>query len=182
MAINLRPDLRSFLSYVSKIYEVIVFTSSKKSYADAVLDYIDPTHTLIHHRLYREHCLRYSEDFYIKDLRIMNRNLKNVIIVDNAPYAFAYQLDNGYPIIPFVDNKNEEELKTLATYLELIVDSDDIREMNKEKFKLQWLCSINIEAFLKYYIRSSDVSIETMQINLERSFSSYFGDIKKEVL
>ena len=161
---------------------MIVFTSSNKSYADAVLDHIDPTHTLIHHRLYREHCVLYSEDFYIKDLRIMNRNLKDVIIVDNTPYAFAYQLDNGYPITPFVGNEQDKELKTLTLYLEQIADSEDVRKVNKEKFKLQWLSSINIETFLKYYIKCNDVSLETMQANLKEAFCSYFDNMKKEVL
>jgi len=171
MAVNLRPGLKPFLRSMSKIYEVIVFTSSDRAYANAVLDMIDPDHTLIHHRLYREHCTLYSENFYIKDLRILNRDLKNVIIVDNAPYAFGYQLDNGYPIIAFIDNKDDKELNILSDYLQHIANVDDMREMNKKKFNLQWLCTISAEEFLKYYIPNNDV----IRTELKQTLSSYFA-------
>lgn len=42
---------------------------------------------------------------HIKDLRVINRNLKDLVLVDNAAYSYAFQLDNGIPIIPYVDNK-----------------------------------------------------------------------------
>jgi CTD small phosphatase-like protein 2 len=29
---------------------------------------------------------------YVKDLRVMNRDLKDVILVDNAAYSYAFQL------------------------------------------------------------------------------------------
>lgn len=164
------------MKYISKIYEVIVFTSSDKSYANAVLDYIDPDHMLIHHRFFREHCILYSEDFYIKDLRIMKRNLRNVIIVDNAPYAFGYQLDNGYPIIPFINNKKDRELNVLTQYLNNIVNIEDIREANREKFKLRWLCTVDAEEFLKHYIANDgdEESLEIIKADFQKSLSSYF--------
>ena len=38
----------------------------------------------------------------MKDLQIIaNRSLKDMVIVDNAVYSFAFQLDNGIPIVPF---------------------------------------------------------------------------------
>lgn len=47
-----------------------------------------------------------EEGVYIKDLRIIkNRNLKDVVIIDNAVYSFGFQLDNGIPILPFYDDK-----------------------------------------------------------------------------
>lgn len=36
---------------------------------------------------------------YVKDLRIIrDRDIKNIIIVDNSIISFAYQMDNGIPI------------------------------------------------------------------------------------
>jgi CTD small phosphatase-like protein 2 len=87
---------------------VIVFTASYKVYADVILDYLDPTGTLIHHRVYRESCVESKSDppVLIKDLRIFkNRQIKDILIVDNCVYAFGFHLDNGVPIVSFSDDK-----------------------------------------------------------------------------
>ena len=139
------------LQEVSKLYEVIVFTASCQNYADPILDYIDPEGKWIQRRLYRQHCIEYQTDVYIKDLRVLNRDLKTVLIVDNAPYAFAAQLSNGYPIIPFYDNKEDQELEDVTRYLLEIKDVDDVRVANKQKFQLQDLAELNIETYVQYY-------------------------------
>lgn len=41
---------------MSKTFEIIAFTASHESYADVVLDEIDPDREFIKHRLYRHHC------------------------------------------------------------------------------------------------------------------------------
>ena len=51
--INIRPYVIECLVEASKNYQVIVFTAAHQIYADAILDYIDPTKELIQHRLYR---------------------------------------------------------------------------------------------------------------------------------
>lgn len=155
------------------MYEIIVFTSSDRRYAEAVIKQLDPDHTLIHHSLYREHCTCYSENLYIKDLRILNRDLKNVIMVDNAPYAFACQLDNGYPMISYFTNKNDKELSTLKNYLEEQAEVGDIREKNRENFKLQWLCTLDIDSLLKH-CEDNKIPIENIENELRLSFNSFF--------
>ena len=115
----------------------MVFTASHKCYADVVLDYLDPTGEFIHTRLYRESCI-VTDGIYIKDLRILaNRNLKDVIIVDNVACSFGYQLDNGIPIISWHDDKNDKELLNLMNYLKILVEVEDIREINRKTFNLR---------------------------------------------
>ena len=107
---------------------MVVFTASHKAYADVVLDYLDPDKDLIDRRLYRESCVKTEEGVYIKDLRIIkNRNMKDIVIVDNAVYSFGFQLDNGIPILPFYDDKKDEEMLHLTTYLKTLSKMDDIR-------------------------------------------------------
>lgn len=118
------------------MFEIIVFTASHNCYANKVLDYLDPKQEFFHHRLFREHCIVSEEGIHIKDLRILsNRNISDIVIVDNACYSFGYQIDNGVPIIPYYDNKNDMELKYLADYLKLLVNND-IQETNRKNFKL----------------------------------------------
>jgi CTD small phosphatase-like protein 2 len=71
------------------------------------LDYLDPHNEYIQHRLYREHCHLTADGVYVKDLRIIARDLSQVLLVDNAAYSYAYQIDNAIPIIPYYKGKND---------------------------------------------------------------------------
>ena len=76
-----------------------------------------------------------EEGVYIKDLRIIsNRNLKDIVIIDNAVYSFGFQLDNGIPILPFYEDKTDEEMLHLIYYLKCLSQFDDIRDQNKKAF------------------------------------------------
>ena len=94
----------------------MVFTASHSSYADVVLDILDPNNEIFEMRLYRDSCLKSSDGVYVKDLRIFYpyRKLEDIVIVDNAVYSFGYQLENGIPIIPFYEDKEDEELLHLT--------------------------------------------------------------------
>lgn len=50
---------------------------------------------------------------YCKDLRIIDRELKDMILVDNAAYSYAPQPDNGIPILPYYHGTTDYELKAL---------------------------------------------------------------------
>lgn len=77
---------------------------------------------------------------YLKDLRIFqnDRDLKDIVLVDNAAYSFGLQIENGIPIIPFYENKHDNELKELTDFiLNEIVDAEDTREVLKKHFLLR---------------------------------------------
>lgn len=68
---------------------------------------MDPSGNLIYGRLFREDCIKVESGCYLKDLRILNRDLKNVVLIDNSAFSYAFQIDNGIPIIPYLDNKKD---------------------------------------------------------------------------
>lgn len=44
-----------FLRWLSKLYEIVIFTASLSKYADVIIDKLDQDN-YCKHRLYREHC------------------------------------------------------------------------------------------------------------------------------
>lgn len=147
--VNIRPFAIECLLEASKRFEVIVFTASQQCYADVVLDYLDPLHTLIHHRLYREHCLKVN-NFNVKDLRIFNnRNIQDISIIDNSVFSFAFHLDNGVPIVSWYDDKNDKELIELIEYFQVIDEAEDVREINRQIFHLETFYEDFLEDFRK---------------------------------
>jgi CTD small phosphatase-like protein 2 len=135
----LRPNLFDFLNYVYDKFELIIFTASHKNYADKIIDYIEKDKRYFSLRLYRQHCIFIKPGIYIKDLRIFkNRDLKNIILIDNSIFSFSNQLSNGILITSFYHDKEDDFLLSLKDYLEyLIEDCDDVRTINKEQFKFE---------------------------------------------
>lgn len=111
-----RPGLDEFLEAVSKRYEVVVFTAGLKEYASLVLDEIDHK-SAISHRLYRDDC-KEMDGKLVKDLSSTGRDLRDVVIVDDNPNAYALQPENAVPIGSFVDNLEDDELGRLVEFFE----------------------------------------------------------------
>lgn len=66
---------------MSQIYELVVYTAGLKEYTDEVLRLIDPKKR-IKHVLYREHCIILNKNYFLKNLGILGRNLKQTILID----------------------------------------------------------------------------------------------------
>ena len=145
VGLNIRPHWKEALDLIKKHYHIVVYTASHQSYADAVLDYLDKENKYFQYRLYRNHCVQCNVDdikFYVKDLDTLNEkyNLKDVVLIDNSVLSFAYHLNNGIPIVPYIEQKEDSQLIMLAYYLVSIANFDDLTAENKKH--------INIEHFI----------------------------------
>ena len=136
VGIFLRPGVKTFLEEVSKYFEVGIFTASVPEYADAAINYLDPEKKYIKFRLYRNNCINVGDLLRVKNLRIFkNIPLKKIILVDNNMYSFTPQLNNGILINSFFNDKNDNELSNVLSYLiNYILPSDDVRKVNEEFF------------------------------------------------
>lgn len=133
-----RPHCDHFLRMVAQKFELVVFTASKKLYADRVLDLVDPSGLILGrtHRLFREHCLFFRGQF-LKDLSVLNRDLKRTVIIDNNPHTFSLHVDNGIPIESWFDDSNDRELLELLPLLDKLHESADVRPVLIERFQMR---------------------------------------------
>jgi len=82
--------------------------------------------------------VRPENGVYVKDLAIIaDRNIKDMVIVDNSIISFAFNLSSGIPIKAFVGEGNDDELLFMVTYLEEVYTKPDIRKFISQTFKLQ---------------------------------------------
>lgn len=121
-----RPGLDELLTELANKYELVLFTASMKEYADAVLDRIDP-HRAIRYRLFRDSCTEISGKF-VKDLSLLGRDLKRVIIVDDNPNAYMLHPQNAIRVSSFVDNLHDGELASVIRFCKVTEKYEDLRE------------------------------------------------------
>ncbi|CAD8114538.1 unnamed protein product [Paramecium sonneborni] len=137
VGISIRPYAQQFLKSMAQEYEIMIFTASNPDYANKIIDYLDPQRNLVSYRLFRDDCIQISNNCHIKDLRILNRDMKDIVLIDNSAYSFAFQVENGIPIIPYLDDKNDKELLHLQHYLKHVLQFDDVRSQNNKIFNLK---------------------------------------------
>ena len=53
---------------------------------------------------------------YVKDLRVINRNLHDMVLIDNAAYSYAFQLENGVPILSIMKAKISNSKHSSVTW------------------------------------------------------------------
>ena len=124
--------MEEFLSRVQEWFEVVVYTASLSLYADPLLDQMDPE-GWVSYRLFREHCTPCGNAL-VKDLSLLGRDLKDVIIVDNSPASYALQPENAIPIVTWIDDMTDDRLAQLLPLLELFTQTHDVRPYIRQLF------------------------------------------------
>ena len=74
-----------------------------------------------------------------------------MVIIDNAVYSFGFQLDNGIPIIPFYNDREDEELLHLINYINTLAYFPDLRQQNAKAFQLLELENTDTTDYLEYF-------------------------------
>eukprot|EP01017_Pseudomicrothorax_dubius_P006272 TRINITY_DN11761_c0_g2_i1.p1 TRINITY_DN11761_c0_g2~~TRINITY_DN11761_c0_g2_i1.p1 ORF type:complete len:570 (+),score=131.38 TRINITY_DN11761_c0_g2_i1:129-1838(+) len=161
--INVRPHVRNVLRELRNDFEIVVFTASHECYANAILDAIDPRGELFDARLFRQHCIAYVNPEYtsssadgsmlLKDLRILrDRKLEDIVIIDNSPYAFALQIENGITIPAYYEGTSDEEMIHLLTICRRLRDVPNTREEVRKLFRLHFFEeSITVDDLLAHF-------------------------------
>ena len=120
----IRPGAYQFLEKLSNIYEIVIFTASLSQYAIPLLNEFDKNN-FCKYKLFREHCYTFDNKGnpgYVKDLSKLNRDLNNIIIIDNNPDCYFLNKENGIPIKTWLNDRNDKELFKLLPYLEFLAN------------------------------------------------------------
>ncbi|KAJ3004420.1 hypothetical protein HKX48_001232, partial [Thoreauomyces humboldtii] len=120
-----RPGVDAFLERLGPQFEIVIFTASLSKYADPVLDKLDKS-GVVTHRLFRESCIHLRGN-YVKDLSMLGRDLKDVLILDNSPASYALHVSNAVPVSSWFNDPNDTELADLVPFLEDLRAVDDVR-------------------------------------------------------
>jgi len=151
--VNKRPKLDAFLREVTSRYQTYIFTAAMEVYASPLLDKLDPDGSMFCGRFYREHCTFDSSlGVYVKDLNNIRlhkkeqnsetdtMNLfdeKKVVLVDNNPYSFMANPQNGILVSNFYDDPRDDTLQAVVELLNELDSVDDVRPVLDEKFGLE---------------------------------------------
>jgi carboxy-terminal domain RNA polymerase II polypeptide A small phosphatase len=120
-----RPGVDMFLKRMGEFYEIIIYTASLSKYADPLLDRLD-TNGVISKRLFRENCV-YHDGHFVKDLSLLNRDLKDCIIVDNSPMSYTFHPENAIDCGSFIDDPADVEMWMIGDFLAGIHECADVR-------------------------------------------------------
>jgi Dullard-like phosphatase family protein len=124
--VRMRPGLADFVKSVAPVFDLFFFTASSPEYAGPIIDAIAPG-TPPERRLSRENCTMNS-GYAIKDLRILNRSLKRVILVDDIEGSALFQPRNLIRITPWygTDENDKVLMHQLLPLLESISKTGDL--------------------------------------------------------
>lgn len=145
--VRLRPHLHEFLERMAQCYELILFTASKRIYADKLMvnnnyevmssfrafricqirerNLSNTVSSVSIASMFSATISRQFQPFVntvmtklLQDLSIIGRDLSKTIIIDNSPQSFSYQIDNGIPIESWFQERRDTELLKLIPFLE----------------------------------------------------------------
>ncbi|KAG6954196.1 hypothetical protein JG687_00011932 [Phytophthora cactorum] len=113
-----RPGVDEFLETLCQYYEIVIF--SQNYGAEEIVQKLDPKQCALH--VLSRDATRYLNGAHVKDLSNLNRDLRQVVILDDDPDAYQLQPENAIPVMPFTDgrDRDDHELKDLIPFLKAL--------------------------------------------------------------
>jgi len=138
-----RPFVGLFLTFCFENFEVAIWTTATKSYAEEIVKIILKDKQKLQFLWTRERCTlaldeEEREHFFVKRMYKIRRrgyNLNTVIVVDDSPNVWKDSYGNLVRVNKFEGDENDDELKFLPTYLEKLLDVTNIRKIEKRNWR-----------------------------------------------
>ncbi|KAL7733668.1 hypothetical protein ACLKA6_005114 [Drosophila palustris] len=123
-----RPHVDFFLDRVSKWYNLTVFTAATEVYASEVLDHLDAGRNILNRRFYRHHCINIY-GMRAKFVSLCNKNLANVLLLDDCHTANSFNVGNAIRIKPYRIGTKDNELLCMLPFLDALRFTRDVRSV-----------------------------------------------------
>ncbi|TNV83688.1 hypothetical protein FGO68_gene5131 [Halteria grandinella] len=139
--LSFRPYLQEMLRKLKPNFELILFTAGTEEYANTVQRTLEKHEQFFDLILSREECQKHPlrSDCVIKNLTqlLSDRQIGEIILVDNKATGFAANIQNGIPIKDYYGDKSDNWLRHLTSYLNSFIRESDVRYKIKRDFKLE---------------------------------------------
>jgi len=142
-----RPNLIEFLTEMSKIYSLAVWSAGADIYVDRVVKNIFADRIPLKFVWARSKCNfaghplsknKNDSSLYTKDLSALKKygySMERILIVDDTPRVCIKNLANAIFPKPFYGDRTDDELKILSIYLKQLKDEVDVTRIDKDKWK-----------------------------------------------
>ncbi|ANQ08805.1 Nif-like protein [Plasmodium coatneyi] len=131
-----RPYIDLFFSILNPYFEIVIFTTSIKSYADTVLNIIDVDH-YIDKKFYREDCFEVSQKIYIKNLQCIKKEISKMVLIDDSNVSGLKYPENYFPIKKWQGDLNDTELLDIIPFFLNLKKVRDVRSVCSFRLRSQ---------------------------------------------
>lgn len=137
----LRPGLFEFLERVSRLANVYVYTAGDADYARPLIQMLDRDCRFFLGSYFREATVATSVHDHVKDLTRLGVDLTRTVLVDNNPYSFLLQPDNGILCESFYGEPDDRQLlDVVLPVLHLLARVPDVRPILRRRYNLAGWC------------------------------------------
>ena len=139
-----RPHLTEFIATVSESFDLSVWTASGEVYAAQVIDRIFAP-GLLKFVWSSRRCTttrdwttgQYTTIKNLSKLKRQGYKLESIVAVDDTPSKYARSYGNLVTVGEFTGEPGDKELRFLAAYLQTLVPVDNVRIVEKRRWRDQ---------------------------------------------
>ena len=131
----IRPYTLQFITKLSKIAELILYSSGDSTYLIDILSTMR-IKQYFSYILSRDNCSHFKGGM-VKSLQIINRALENTLILDDNISVWPLELDNIFPITRFFGDPSDRELSKIYPQVVRLLGKKDLQVALRRKFHLR---------------------------------------------
>jgi import inner membrane translocase subunit TIM50 len=168
IVLHLRPGFQKFIDEMSKLYEIVIYSEEDSQFLTEATMTIDPFQKYFTWVFGREF-LVLSGAKHVKDLSLLNRDLRKVVVVDFDKDIYKEEPENLILLSKYQGEESEDSLRYLGVFLNHLANPN-VKDVRREIKKYGGLDSL--ETFKK--------EVQDRATKLRKSQRYFTGGDKKK--